>query len=192
MRLPFLSLAAAAVLATAVPAYAASFTLDKSHTSITFSVDHLGFSLTQGRFTEFDAEVDFDPENPQGSSIVFTIDAPSVDTGWAKRDEHVRGADFLNVSEHADIVFKSTGVEMLSDTTAKMTGDLTINGVTNSETFDVTMRKLAPSPFGAKKMTAGFVAEGTIDRTDYDVSYGAGAIGNEIPVRVDLELVKTD
>jgi polyisoprenoid-binding protein YceI len=192
MRLPFLSLATAAFLATAVPAQAASFTLDKSHTAITFTVDHLGFSLTHGRFSEFDAEVDFDPENPGDSSVVFTIDAPSVDTGWAKRDEHVRGADFLNVAENKDIVFKSTSVEVTGENTAKMTGDLTINGVTNSETFDVTMRKLAPSPFGKKLMTAGFVAEGVIDRTDYDVSYGAGAIGNEIPVRVDLELVATE
>ena len=179
-----------ACLAATGIARAEPFTLDKSHTAITFTVDHLGYSLTHGRFSEFDAEIDFDQEEPANSSVTFEIKAPSVDTGWAKRDEHVRGADFLNVEKHPVITFKSTSIEMTGEDTAKMTGDLTINGQTNEETFDVTMRKLAPSPFGEKKLTAGFVAEGTIDRTDYGVNYGKGAIGNEIPVRVDLEIVK--
>ncbi len=166
------------------------YTLDKSHTAITFTIDHLGFSLTHGRFADFDAEIDFDSDDPSKSSVTFTIDAPSIDTGWAKRDEHVRGADFLNAERHPEIVFISTGIDVTGDDTATMTGDLSLNGTTREETFEVTMRKLAPSPFGKKLMTAGFVAETTIDRTDYGISYGAGAIGNEIPVRVDLEIVR--
>lgn len=191
MRISLPSLVAAASLALFAPAAQAEpYTLDKSHTAITFTIDHLGFSLTHGRFAEFDAEIDFDSEDPSKSSVSFTIDAPSIDTGWAKRDEHVRGADFLNVDKHPEIIFTSTSIEVTGDDTATMVGELTMNGKTQEETFEVTMRKLAPSPFGKKLMTAGFVAETTIDRTDYGISYGAGAIGNEIPVRVDLEIVK--
>ena len=180
----------AAVLAFTAPALSEPCTLDKSHTAITFTIDHLGYSMTHGRFSEFDAEIDFDSEDPSKSSVMFTIDAPSIDTGWAKRDEHVRGADFLNADKHPEIVFKSKTIEVSGEKTATMTGDLTINGKTNEETFEVTMRKLAPSPFGQKLMTGGFIATGTIDRTDYAISYGAGAIGNEVEVRVDLEIVK--
>lgn len=166
------------------------YTLDKSHTAITFTIDHLGFSLTHGRFVDFDAEIDFDADSPEKSSVTFTIDAPSIDTGWAKRDTHVRGADFLNVKKYPEIVFISKEIDVTGDDTATMLGDLTLNGETREETFDLTLRKLAPSPFGEKLMTAGFIAETTIDRTDYGISYGAGAIGNEIPVRVDLEIVR--
>lgn len=181
---------AAFVLATATTVQAEPFTLDKSHTAITFQVDHLGFSMTHGKFTEFDAEIDFDQDDPSKSSVAFTIQAPSIDTGWEKRDEHVRGPDFLNVENHPTITFKSTSIETTGDNTATMTGELTVNGQTHEETFKVTMRKIAPSPFGEKKLTAGFIAEATIDRMKYGVSYGEGAIGNEIPVRVDLEIVK--
>ncbi len=191
MRFSFPSLAVALAVSTAATTVMAEpYTLDKSHTAITFQIDHLGFSMTHGRFSEFDAEIDFDAEDPTKSSVVFTIDAPSIDTGWAKRDEHVRGPDFLSVEDHPEIVFTSTSIEMTGDDTATMTGDLTMNGTTNEETFEVTLRKKGPSPFGKKLMTAGFVAETTIDRTDYGISYGAGAIGNDVPVRVDLEIYK--
>ena len=192
MRIPALSLAAALTFTVAAPAMAEPYTLDKSHTAITFQIDHLGFSMTHGRFAKYDAEIDFDAEDPTKSSVVFTIDAPSIDTGWAKRDEHVRGPDFLNVEKNPEIIFTSKTIEMTGDDTANMTGDLTVNGKTQEEVFEVTLRKMAPSPFGKKLMTAGFVAETVIDRTDYGISYGAGAIGNEIPVRVDLEIVKAE
>lgn len=190
MRFSLPALAATVALATSSIAQAEPFTLDKSHTAITFQVDHLGYSLTHGRFSEFDAEIDFDQDDVTKSSVSFSINAPSVNTGWAKRDEHVRGPDFLNSEEHPVITFKSTSIEKTGENTATMVGDLTMNGQTHEETFNVTMRKLEPSPFGEKKLTAGFIAEGTIDRLKYGVSYGKGAIGTDIPVRVDLEIVK--
>lgn len=191
MRLCLQTLVAALSFAVVAPAAQAEpYTLDKSHTAITFTIDHLGFSLTHGRFAEFDADIDFDSDDPSNSSVMFTIDAPSIDTGWAKRDQHVRGSDFLNVRKYPEIVFTSTDISVTGDDTATMTGELSLNGKTREESFDVTMRKLAPSPFGEKLMTAGFIAEAVIDRTDYGISFGGGAIGNEIPVRVDLEIVR--
>lgn len=192
MRLTTTALATASLLAAVGTAQAdpEKFVLDKSHTAVTFTVDHIGYSLTHGRFSEFDADIMFDPDAPENSSVRFVIDTPSVDTGWAKRDEHVRNADFLDVETNPEIVFESKTIEMVDDSTAKLTGELTMNGTTREETFDVTLRKMAPSPFGAKKMTAGFQAKGTIDRTNYGMDYGKGAIGSEIPVQIDLEIVK--
>ena len=191
MRNTIASLVAALSLNFVAPTVqAASFTLDKSHTAVTFSIDHLGFSLVQGRFDEFDADIDFDSENPENSTVTFTIEAPSVETGWAKRDQQIRGADFLNVVEHPAIVFASKQIDVTGHDTAIMVGELSMNGKTREETFDVRMRKLAPSPFGQNLLTGGFVAEAAIDRTSYGVSYGADAIGNEVLVRVDLEIVE--
>lgn len=192
MRFTMPALATALSLALAAPAMAEEFILDKSHTAITFTVDHLGFSLTHGKFTKYDAEINFDQEDPTKSTVNFTIQADSIDTGWEARDKHVRGPDFLNVDKHPEITFISTAVEKTGDDTATMTGDLTLNGTTKEVSFDVTMRKLAPSPFGKKLLTGGFFAETTLDRTDYGISYGAGAIGNEIPIRVDLEITKPE
>jgi len=127
MRLSFPTAAAAAAVVMFAPGVMAEpYTLDKSHTAITFQIDHLGFSMTHGRFSEFDAEIDFDAEEPSNSSVIFTIDAPSIDTGWAKRDEHVRGPDFLNVEKNPVIVFKSTKIEKTGDATAAMTNDVPV------------------------------------------------------------------
>ena len=186
----------AAMLAAsfAVPALAAPYVLDKSHTAVTFKVDHLGYSMTHGFFTEFDAEIDYDPDAPETSSVTFTIDAASINTLWEARDKHVRGKDFLNVEKNPEIVFKSTKIEMTGANTAKLTGDLTILGQTHQETFDVMMRKAAPSPLPQLKgkLVAGFSITGEIDRTVYGVTYASGAIGNKIPVQIELEISPAD
>lgn len=184
----------AAGLSTAAQAEPKPYTLDKSHTAVTFKVDHLGYSMTHGFFTEFDADIDFDPDAPENSSVVFTIDAASINTLWEARDKHVRGKDFLDVGKHADIVFRSKSIEMTGDNTATLTGDLTILGETQEETFDVTLNKSAPSPLPQLngKVVTGFTITGEIDRTTYGVTYASGAIGNVIPVRIDLEIYPAD
>ena len=186
--------AAAVVLTTAGAAYAApkAYTLDKSHTAVTFTVDHLGFSLTHGFFTEFDADIMYDPEDPEKSSVTFTINPKSVNTLWEARDKHVRGKDFLDVENHDAIVFKSSKIEMIDDDTAKLTGDLTILDQTKEETFEVTLRKSAPSPFKKTRVVTGFSISGEIDRTEYGVNYAAGAVGNVIPLKVELEIYPTE
>lgn len=187
-------LAAAALLATGVVTAAQAdpqpYTLDKSHTAVTFTVDHLGYSLTHGFFTQFDADIDYDADAPENSSVVFTIDAASINTLWEARDKHVRGKDFLDVENNADIVFKSTKIEMIGEDKATLTGELTMLGETREETFDVTLNKSAPSPLPQLngKVVTGFTITGEIDRTDYGVTYASGAIGNVIPVTISLEI----
>jgi len=187
MRLSSILLASA--LATAPLAVsAAPWTIDPSHTTIGFSINHLGFSTTNGIFSDYSADIDFDPENIEASSVSLTIKAESINTFWAARDEHVRSPDFLNVAEHPEITFVSTGITKTGDNTADITGDLTIVGVTNSVTLNATMNKLGPNPFNPDATVAGFDLSGVIDRTDFGVGFGAPAIGAEMPVTISLEI----
>jgi polyisoprenoid-binding protein YceI len=188
MRRSALPLAAALALGLAAPAAAEPYVLDKSHAHVMFSVDHLGFSEVHGQFRAFDAEIDFDPEAVEQTRVRFVIDAASVDTFWAKRDEHIRGEDFLDVSNHPEIVFASTSVEQIGEDTAEITGDLTIRGVTREVTLDARLNKLGPSPFDETRTVAGFSAEGEIDRTDFGITYAAPAVGAIIPIRIELEM----
>ncbi len=181
---------AAAFLAAlaAAPVSAAPWAIDKTHATVSFSVDHLGFSLVHGIFRSFDAEIDFDPENLESAKVAFTIDAASIDTFLEARDTHIKSADFLDVEVHPEITFVSKSVRLTGENTADVTGDVTIKGVTKEETFEVTLRKIGPSPFNPQITIAGFSVEGAIDRTDYGVSFGAPAIGAEMPIRIDLEI----
>ncbi len=188
MRRTAFSLAAAAAIALAGPAAAEPYVLDKSHAHVKFSVDHLGFSATQGVFREFDAEIDFDPENVEAAEVRFVIQAASVDTFWEARDKHIRNADFLNVAEYPEIVFASTKVVQTGEETAEITGDLTIRDVTKEVTFQATLNKIGPSPFDPDKQVAGFRAVGQIDRTEFGIDYAAPAVGAIIPVEIHLEM----
>lgn len=162
--------------------------VDKSHTAITFQVEHLGFSLTQGIFREFDAKIDFDPENIESASVQFTIEAESVDTNWPARDDHVRGKDFLDASNHKNLTFESTKVRLTGTDTAEVTGNFTMRGETHEEVFSAKLKRIGPSPFNPQQTVAGFIIEGEIDRTKYGAAYGAPAIGGIIPIRVDMEI----
>lgn len=183
-----LALAAAGLLAAAIPAAAEPYKLDKSHAAVTFTVGHLGFSTTHGYFRTFDADINFDPDSMETSSVNFTIDAGSVDTLWAARDKHLKSNEFLNVEVYPTITFVSKKVVLTSAETATVTGDLTIIGETHEETFDVVLNKMGPSPFNPALQIAGFAVSGDIDRTKYGMGYGAPAIGAMVGMRVDLEM----
>ncbi len=177
-------------IATAAHADPEPYKLDKSHTAVTFMVDHLGYSMTHGFFTKFDADIEYDPDAPENSSIVFTIDAASIDTLWEARDKHVRNKDFLDVEKHPEIIFRSRKIDMTGEKTARLIGDLTIIGQTREEVFDVTMRKSAPSPLPGLdgRVVTGFEIKGEIDRTEYGMKYAAGAVGNKIPILMSVEI----
>ncbi len=189
MRLPALALSASlALAAVAAPAAAEPYAIDKAHTQVTFSVDHLGFSVVHGRFRSFDADIDFDPDDIEAARIAFAIDAESIDTGWEARDTHVRSADFLDVENHPKISFVSRSVRLTSAETAEVTGDLTMKGVTQEEVFQARLNKFGPSPFDPSQIIAGFAITGELDRTRYGVDYAAPAVGGVIPIRLDMEM----
>ncbi|QPH54407.1 YceI family protein [Pontivivens ytuae] len=185
------SLALATAL-TAAPFAAQAWEVDMSHTQVTFEVSHLGFSTMSGRFTEFEPEVSFDPEDIEATEISFVIDAASIDTGWKARDEHLNRSDFLNTGEYPEITFTSTSVTQTGENTADVTGDLTMLGQTQEVTFNATLNALGPFPFNPEMQIAGFTATADVDRTAFGMGFGAPAIPAVIPVTVNIELTNQE
>jgi polyisoprenoid-binding protein YceI len=172
----------------ALPAAAEPYVLDKSHAAITFQADHLGFSTVHGVFREMDADITFDPENVEATKVSFVVQADSIDTFWAKRDEHLKSADFFDVANHPEIAFVSTSVTPTGDETAMVEGELTMLGQTQPVSFEARLNKIGPSPFDPSKTIAGFTVTGEIDRTAFGMDYAAPAVSAVIPVRIDLEM----
>lgn len=184
--------AAFAFAAGAVPAKAAEqLEIDLAHTNIAFMIDHLGYSMTLGRFGEFDIALAFDQNQVANSKLDVTVVTESLSTFHEKRDEHLRSPDFFNTAEFPEMTFTSTAIEQTGDNTGRVTGDLTMLGVTKPVTLDVTFNKAAPHPFN-KKMTVGFSARGTLKRSDFGMSYGLPAVGDEVQLIIEAEAVQPE
>ena len=148
-----------------------TYTLDPAHTRIGFVARHAMVTKVRGAFNEFEGTAVLDGANPANSHVEVRIDAASIDTRNAQRDEHLRSNDFLAMQEHPKITFSSTGVRQVDDTTFEVTGDLTIKGVTNPVTIPFTFEGAAKDPFGNQR--AGFEGSVTINRKDYGVTWNA-------------------
>ena len=148
-----------------------TYTLDPAHTRIGFVARHAMVTKVRGAFNEFEGTATLDGANPVNSQVQVTINAASIDTRNAQRDEHLRGNDFLAMQEYPQITFSSTGVRQLDDTTFEVTGDLTIKGVTNSITVPFTFEGAAKDPFG--NLRVGFEGSVTINRKDYGITWNA-------------------
>lgn len=188
MRKALILIGFSLALGLAAPASAEPYVLDKSHAQITFSASHLGFSMVHGQFRRFDAQIDFNPEAVEDTRVRFVIDAASVDTNWPRRDDDLRSKNFLNTDVFPEIVFVSKSVSPSGGSSAKITGDLTILGVTREITLDTKLNKIGPSPFDPERQIAGFTATGIIDRRDFGMTYAAPAVGAILPIRIDLEI----
>ena len=179
------ALIAIPALALSFPVLAADYTLDPGHTYPNFTISHLGFSTMYGRFNTTSGTMSFDPENKTGS-VEVVIDASSIDTGHQKRDEHLMSPDFLNVVEFPEITFKSTGVEFDGDALSKVNGDLTIMGTSNPVTLEITHMNCGAHPMNQKQV-CGFDAKAAIKRSDFGVSYGLPALGDDMNLMFEVE-----
>src|SRR6201993_2261020 len=164
-----------------------TYTLDPAHTRIGFVARHAMVTKVRGAFNEFTGTAVLDGANPENSRVEVTIEAASIDTRNAQRDEHLRSNDFLAMQEYPKITFSSTGVRPVDDTTFEVTGDLTIRGVTRPVTIPFTFEGAAKDPFG--NLRAGFEGSVTINRKDYGVTWNAALEGGGVLVsdRVTLE-----
>jgi len=163
-----------------------TFTIDESHVHAAFRVSHLGFSDTIGGFKKISGSFTLDTDDLAASSVDVIIDTTSIDTGWAKRDEHLRGDDFFKVATFPDMTFTSTSVVPTGDRSAAVTGDLTMLGQTHPVTLDVVFNQAGKHPFTGKYV-AGFSATGTLDRTQWGMTYGAPALGTQIALLIEAE-----
>ena len=165
-----------------------NYTIDPSHTYVSFAINHLGFSTMRGKFNQQSGSMAFDPD-AKNASVSIEIDAASIDTGHEKRDAHLSSPDFLNAVENPTISFKSTGVTWNGATLATVSGNLTILGVSKPITLQVTSMHCGEHPF-SKKWTCGFDASGSIKRTDFGVNYGMPAIGEVLDLQIEVEAVR--
>ena len=163
--------------------------LDNSHTRVGFSVEHLGFSTTMGRFDKVDGTLNYDMKAPNKAQMNFVIDTSSINTAWEARDKHLRTADFFDVEKYPTMTFKSTQVNFINPIQAKVTGDFTLLGKTMPLTLNVTLKKIADSPM-TKEPVIGFRATGNIDRAAYGMTTFAQGITTNVPIQIDGELIE--
>lgn len=178
-------LAAVLALGAAAPAAAATYTIDPAHSTVGFRVRHF-VAKTSGRFNAFSGTIRYVPGKPEAWSVDAKIDPASINTDNAKRDGHLKSADFFDVEKCPDMAFKSTKVETLEGGALKLHGDLTMHCVTKPVALDLEVGGVA----GAK---AGFSAKGKLDRKEFGIVWnraldnGGAVLGDEVEVTLDVE-----
>jgi polyisoprenoid-binding protein YceI len=182
-----------ATVLAALPAAAADWNLDASHSHVGFKVRHMAISKVKGSFGDFAATVQGEPGKPGTFSVEATVQLASIDTANEKRDDHLRSADFFDVAQHPTMTFRSTGVTMDGDE-GRLAGELTIRGVTKPVTFDLEYAGQVTDPWGNVRM--GFAAEATIDRREFGLTWskaletGGLVVDNEVEIELEIELVQ--
>lgn len=181
------------LVALPLSGYAApeSYTIDPLHTYPNFTIDHLGFSTMHGRFGKTTGKLTIDREKGRGS-VDVAIDAASIDTGFIKRDDHLRSPDFLNVVEFPEITYKSTKVTIKPDKSGVVEGNLTLAGVTKPVRLDVKRMNCAINPMDPKKekFVCGIDATATIKRSDFGVKFALPAVGDEMNIALEVEAIR--
>jgi len=180
--------------ATTTAAGVRTFAIDKAHSEVTFQVRHL-VTRIRGRFADFAGTVLFDPARPELSSVALTIQAASVDTNTADRDQHLRSDDFFAVEKFPTITFVSSRVARKSDEAYDVAGTLTIRGVAREVTLPVTHLGEAKDPWGNARV--GFETEVTINRRDFGLVWNAALetggflVGDEVKISVSAQAIES-
>lgn len=168
--------------------------LDPTHSGVSFTIKHMMFSKVRGSFKSFEASIEADPSDLTTASVSFSVDLASVDTNNADRDNHLKSADFFDVENHPKMTFTAKSIAKNGDGSYAMTGDLSLHGVTKSETFTVEFEGEGKDPWGNTK--AAFHAAGTVNRTDYGLKWNAALeaggflVGDEVKVEIEVQAVK--
>jgi len=182
-----------AIVAFTGTTMAATFDIDPVHSSVGFKVKHMVVSNVRGSFGEFEGVIEFDESAPTSGTVSATIAMTSIDTGDAKRDDHLRGADFFDVATHPTMSFVSTGLKAAGDDWI-LSGDLTLHGVTKAVELELEYNGSVDDPWGNHRI--GFTAEGTIDRGDFGITWnntldkGGLAVGNTVTVQLEIEAIR--
>ncbi|MEP3429527.1 MAG: YceI family protein [Roseibium sp.] len=182
---------ALALLTGTATAGPVSYDFDKSHSNLSFSYNHLGYSTTDGRFGDWDGSLSIDKDAPDNSSVEFSINIESLDTFWADRDTHLKSADFFDAEKFPKATFTSTKVKQTGEAELEVTGDLTIRGITKPAILTVNVTALGEHPM-AKKEAAGFAVSTVIKRSDYGMDKFVPYVGDEVTVTFHSETLKTD
>ena len=190
MKRLLLATVTAMFLMPAVAHAADTYQLDPTHTNILFHANHFGFSNPSGHFGITTGTLAVDEKDPSKDVLDVTIDVKSLLTGVPKLDEHLKSKDFLDADKFPTMTFKSTKVEA-SGQTAKVTGELTLHGVTKPVTLDVKLNKQGEHPM-LKKAALGFSASGMLKRSDFGISAYVPNVSDEIKIDIETEMEKAE
>lgn len=163
-----------------------TYTLDGSHTGVNWRVSHMGLSAFAGRFDRTSGQLRFDAADPVRSSLEVSIEAGSLSTPVDQLTAELRGVQWFNIAAHPAITFRSTQVERLGEARGRVTGDLTMNGMTMPVTLDVTWRGVAENPFSRAK-TLGFSVRGQIRRSEFGIAALVPMIGDDVDIEIEAE-----
>ncbi len=177
--------ALAAALSTASANAAETYTLDSRHTFPSFEVKHLGYSIQRGRFNRTSGKVTLDAAAKTGK-VEITIDAASVDTGLDKLEEHLRGEDFFHVAMFPTITFKSGNFAFEGGTVKRVTGDLSLLGVTRSVSLEANHFQCGNHPVNKKAMCGGDFAT-TLKRSEFGMKYAIPSVADDVTLRIQVE-----
>jgi polyisoprenoid-binding protein YceI len=178
---------------TATIAPTGTWTVDAKHSKVGFAVKHLGIATVRGEFKEFEGTFEIG-EDLSTSRAYGKVNAASIDTNEPGRDEHLRSADFFGTDQNPELTFQSTAIEQVDDETLRITGDLTINGVTRSEVFHAEIQGTETDPWGNDRV--GFEVTGQISRGDYGMKFnqvlgsGNSLVGDKVKIALDISAVK--
>ena len=186
-RLTRAALATTLVLsASAAYSAPATYTFDTVHSRVTFYVNHLGFSNSVGEFKLAEGTYTFDNDNWANSKVSVALPVKTLELGSTEWNGHIQGKDWLDLAQYPDITFQSTKVEKTDATHGKLYGNLTIRGVTKPVTLDLRLNKIGEH-FLRKTQAAGFTATTVVKRSEFGVLPYAGAIGEDVDVRIEVE-----
>lgn len=189
--------AVSTIIALALPtfAFAATWTIDPDHTYIGFKVKHLMVTNVKGSFVKHNGTVEIDDKDITKSKVEISIDTNSINTNVAKRDEHLRSADFFDVAKYPTMTFVSKQVVKAGKDKLKVTGDLTLRGITKQVVLDVTgPTKETKDPWGVIRKGANATTK--ISRKDFGLVWNAAletggvAVGDEVTINLEIEMIK--
>ena len=173
-----------------------TWTLDPAHSSVTFSAKHMMFTTVRGTIKIADFDLQFDPDDHEGSSVSVRLDAASIDTGQEARDQHLRSDDFLAVGEYPTIDFVSTKIERRGDDgSGRIHGDLTIRGTARPVVLEAEFAGVVPNMQGGER--AAFSASTTIDREAFGLTWnvaleqGGWLVSREIKIEIEIAAVSS-
>jgi polyisoprenoid-binding protein YceI len=166
-----------------------SYAVEPNHAQIVFGVSHFGFSVYHGTFSGITGQLSLDAKSPANSKLSVTIPILSVSTTVEKLTGELKDPDWFDAAKFPTATFKSTHIDVTSPTTGKITGDLTLHGVTKPVTLDATFFGAGTNPM-SKKVTIGFTAKGTVKRSDFGVAKYVPLVGDDVTVQIEAPFEK--
>lgn len=164
---------------------------DKPHSQLAFTITHLGISDVSGTFNDFDVNVTSSKKDFSDASFELTAKTASIDTRVEQRNNHLKSADFFDVAKYPEMTFKSTSLKKNGKDTYKLSGNLTLHGITKPVTMNLKYRGVTQNPM-SKATTAGFQLDGVIKRSDFNVGPGfpAPMLSDEVRIKADGEFIQ--